>query len=31
LCSEMVRADLREAEKDELCKREGHRIYHYFE
>ncbi len=31
LCGEMVRADLREAEKDELCKREGHRIYHYFE
>ncbi|MCG3203195.1 MAG: GDP-mannose 4,6-dehydratase [Gammaproteobacteria bacterium] len=31
LCGEMVRADLREAEKDELCRREGHRIYHYFE
>lgn len=31
LCGEMVRADLREAEKDELCRREGHRIHHYFE
>jgi GDPmannose 4,6-dehydratase len=28
---EMVRLDLREAEKDELCKREGYRIFQYFE
>jgi hypothetical protein len=27
----MVRLDLREAEKDELCKREGYRIFQYFE
>jgi GDPmannose 4,6-dehydratase len=31
LCAEMVRSDLRDAEKDELCKREGYRIYHYYE
>jgi GDPmannose 4,6-dehydratase len=28
---EMVRADLRDAQKDELCKREGYRVYDYFE
>lgn len=31
LVSEMVREDLREAEKDELCRREGFRTYNYFE
>ena len=31
LCAEMVRADLREAEKDELCKREGYRTFNYYE
>lgn len=31
MVSEMVREDLREAEKDELCKTEGYRIYSHFE
>ena len=31
LVSEMVQADLKEAEKDELCKREGFRVHNYFE
>jgi len=31
LVTEMVRADLREAEKDRLCQREGFRTFNYFE
>ena len=31
LVTEMMQADIREAERDELCKREGYRIFHYFE
>ena len=31
LVSEMVTEDLREAEKDELCRREGFRTYNYYE
>jgi len=31
MVKEMVRQDVLEAERDELCKREGYRIYHYFE
>jgi GDPmannose 4,6-dehydratase len=31
LVKEMVAADLKDAEKDELCRREGFKIYSYFE
>ena len=31
LVEEMVTADLREAERDELCAREGYRTFNYFE
>ncbi len=31
LVSEMVAADLKEAEKDEMCRREGFYVYHYYE
>ena len=31
LVAEMVREDRRDAEKDELCKREGFRVFDYFE
>ncbi len=31
LVEEMVREDLKAAERDELCRREGYRIYHYHE
>jgi len=31
LVEEMVAADLREAERDELCAREGYRTFNYFE
>ncbi|MBX9604827.1 MAG: GDP-mannose 4,6-dehydratase [Gammaproteobacteria bacterium] len=31
LVREMVREDRRDAEKDELCKREGYRVFDYFE
>ncbi len=31
MVSEMVREDLRDAEKDELCKKEGYKIYSHFE
>jgi GDPmannose 4,6-dehydratase len=31
LVSEMVREDLKQAEKDELCRREGYRTYDYHE
>jgi GDPmannose 4,6-dehydratase len=31
LVREMVREDKRDAEKDELCKREGFRVFDYFE
>lgn len=31
MVGEMVREDLREAERDELCKREGFRVFDYFE
>ncbi|MBM4073712.1 MAG: GDP-mannose 4,6-dehydratase [Planctomycetes bacterium] len=31
LAQEMVREDVREAERDELCKREGYRVFDYFE
>ena len=31
MVAEMVREDLRDAEKDELCKREGYRVCQYFE
>jgi GDPmannose 4,6-dehydratase len=31
LAREMVHEDLREAERDELCKREGYRVFDYFE
>ncbi len=31
LVAEMVREDLRDAEKDELCRKEGYRVFNYFE
>ncbi len=31
MVAEMVKEDLRGAEKDELCKREGYRVFNYFE
>ena len=31
MVTEMMQADIREAERDELCKREGYRIFHYYE
>jgi GDPmannose 4,6-dehydratase len=31
MVSEMVVSDLKDAEKDELLRREGHRTYRYFE
>ena len=31
LAREMVKEDVREAEKDELCKREGYRTFQYYE
>jgi GDPmannose 4,6-dehydratase len=31
LVSEMVREDLKEAEKDRLCKREGFKTFRYHE
>lgn len=31
LVAEMVREDLKEAEKDQLCKREGYKIIRYHE
>ncbi|MEW6001774.1 MAG: GDP-mannose 4,6-dehydratase [Nitrospirota bacterium] len=31
LVSEMVREDLKEAERDQLCKREGYRTFRYYE
>ena len=31
LVSEMVREDLKEAERDQLCKREGYRVMKYHE
>ena len=31
LVEEMVAADLREAERDVLCAREGYRTFNYFE
>jgi GDPmannose 4,6-dehydratase len=29
--SEMVREDLKDAEKDQLCKREGYKTFKYYE
>ncbi len=31
MVAEMVKEDLKGAEKDELCKREGYRVFNYFE
>jgi len=31
LVTEMVQTDLKEAERDELCRREGFRVNNYFE
>ncbi|NNM00338.1 MAG: GDP-mannose 4,6-dehydratase [Gammaproteobacteria bacterium] len=31
MAREMVREDIRQAERDELCKREGYQVYDYFE
>ena len=31
MVSEMIREDIRDAEKDELCRKEGFRTYQYFE
>ena len=31
LVAEMVRADLKQAERDELCRREGYKVYNYSE
>ncbi len=31
MVAEMVREDLKDAEKDQLCRREGYRTYNYFE
>ena len=31
LVAEMIQSDLKEAERDELCKREGFRVHNYFE
>lgn len=31
LVAEMVKADLREAEKDQLCRREGFTVFHHYE
>jgi GDPmannose 4,6-dehydratase len=31
MVKEMVREDLKEAERDDLCRREGFRVFHYFE
>lgn len=31
LVAEMVQADLKEAERDELCKRQGFKVHNYFE
>jgi len=31
MIKEMVNEDRRDAEKDELCKREGYRVFHYYE
>ncbi|HTT08219.1 MAG TPA: GDP-mannose 4,6-dehydratase [Gammaproteobacteria bacterium] len=31
MVKEMMREDLKEAERDDLCRREGYRVFHYFE
>ncbi len=31
LVAEMVREDLKQAERDELCRREGYKVYNYSE